>query len=210
MELNNIMNGSVNGYEMTAIMSEKGFTLVELLTAMVPSLIVLGALTSTFIIQERSYEQQAYIVEMQENVRAGMQMMIRELVMAGYDPTSAAGAGIVSANASSIRFTMDLNGDGDVSDSNEDVTYALDATDKQLTRKSTAIDTATPLAENIQGLSFTYYDSNNGITSVVGKIRRITIQLTAKTRKPDPNYSSNNGYRTRVLTSDVSPRNLCL
>lgn len=204
------MNGSVNGYEMTAIMSEKGFTLVELLTAMVPSLIVLGALTSTFIIQERSYEQQAYIVEMQENVRAGMQMMTRELVMAGYDPTSAAGAGIVSANASSIRFTMDLNGDGDVSDSNEDVTYALDATDKQLTRKSTAIDTATPLAENIQGLSFTYYDSNNGITSVVGKIRRITIQLTAKTRKPDPNYSSNNGYRTRVLTSDVSPRNLCL
>lgn len=204
------MNGSVNGYEMTAIMSEKGFTLVELLTAMVPSLIVLGALTSTFIIHERSYEQQAHIVEMQENVRAGMQMMTRELVMAGYDPTSAAGAGIVLANASSIRFTMDLNGDGDVSDSNEDVTYALDATDKQLTRKSTAIDTATPLAENIQGLSFTYYDSNNGITSVVGKIRRITIQLTAKTRKPDPNYSSNNGYRTRVLTSDVSPRNLCL
>jgi len=191
-------------------MSEKGFTLVELLTAMVPSLIVLGAVTSTFIIQERSYEQQAHIVEMQENVRAGMQMMTRELVMTGYDPTSAAGAGIVSANDSSIRFTMDLNGDGDVSDSNEDVTYALDASDKQLTRKSTAIDTATPLAENIQGLSFTYYDSNNGITSIVGKIRRITIQLTAKTCKPDPNYSSNNGYRTRTLTSDVSPRNLGL
>lgn len=204
------MNESMNGYVIAAIMSEKGFTLVELLTAMVPSLIVLGAVTSTFIIQERSYEQQAHIVEMQENVRAGMQMMTRELVMAGYDPTSAAGAGIVSANDSSIRFTMDLNGDGDVSDSNEDVTYALDATDKQLTRKSTAIDTATPLAENIQGLSFAYYDSNNGVTSIVGKIRRITIQLTAKTRKPDPNYSSNNGYRTRTLTSDVSPRNLGL
>ena len=204
------MNESMNGYEMTTIMSEKGFSMVELLTAMVPSLIVLGAVTSTFIIQERSYEQQAHIVEMQENVRAGMQMMTRELVMAGYDPTGAAGAGIVSANAYSIRFTMDLNGDGDVSDSSEDVTYALDPTDKQLTRKSTAIDTATPLAENIQGLSFTYYDSNNSITSVVGKIRRITIQLTARTREPDPNYSSNNGYRTRTLTSDVSPRNLGL
>lgn len=191
-------------------MSEKGFTLVELLTAIVPSLIVLGAVTSTFIIQNRSYEQQAHVVEMQENVRAGMQMMTRELVMAGYDPIGAAGAGIVSANADSIRFTMDLNSDGDVSDSNEDVTYALDATDKQLTRRGTGIDTATPLAENIQELSFTYYDSNNSTTSVVEKMRRITIHLTVRTRKPDPHYSSNNGYRTRTLTSDVSPRNLGL
>ena len=204
------MNESVNGYEMTAKISEKGLTLVELLTAMVPSLIVIGAVTSTFVIQNKSYEQQAQIVEMQENVRAGMQMMTRELVVAGYDPTGACGAGIVSANANSIRFTMDLNGDGDFAHSSEDVTYALDAADNQLTRKSTAIDTATPLAENIQGLSFTYYDSNNSTTSVVGKITRITIQLTARTRKPDPNYSSNNGFRTRTLTSDVSPRNLGL
>ena len=184
--------------------------MVELLTAMVPSLIVLGAVVSTFIIQDKGYEQQAHIVEMEENVRAGMQMMTGELVMAGYDPTDTTGAGIVSANANSVRFTMDLNGNGSVSDSNEDVTYALDVTDKQLTRKSTAIDNATPLAENIQGLSFIYYDSNNSITSAVGKIRRITIQLTARTRVPDPNYSSNSGYRTRRLTSDVSPRNLGL
>ena len=189
-------------------MSERGFTLVELLTAMVPALIVLGAVTSTFIIQNSTYEQQAQIVEMQENVRAGMQIMTRELLMAGFDPAGTTGAGIVSASANSIRFTMDLDGDGDVSDSNEDVTYALDATDNQLTRKCTAVDTATPLAENIQRLSFTYYDSNNCTTSVVGKIRRITIQLTARTRKPDLNCLHNNGYRTRTLTSDVSPRNL--
>ena len=195
---------------MTVIISEKGFTLVELLAAMVPALLVLGAVTSTLIMQNRSHEQQAQIVEMQENVRAGMQMMTRELVMAGYDPTRTIGAGIVSAGPSSIRFTMDLNGDGDVFDSNEDVTYGLDATDKQLTRKSTAVDTATPLAENIQALLFTYYDSNNSTTSDVGKIRRITIQLLAKTRKPDPNYLGNNGYRTRTLSSDVSPRNLGL
>ena len=192
------------------VMSEKGFTLVELVTAMVPSLIVLGAITGTFIIQNRSYERQAHIVEMQENVRAGIQLMTRELVMAGYDPTGSTGAGIVSASASSIRFTMDLNGDGDVGGSNEDVTYALDVTDKQLTRKSTAIDTATPLAENIQGLSFIYYDSNNNIASVVGEITRITIQLTARTPRPDPDHLSNGGYRTRTLTSDVSPRNLGL
>ena len=195
---------------MTVIISERGFTFVELLSTLVPALIVLGAVTSTLIIQNKSYEQQAQIVEMQENVRAGMEMMTKELVMAGYDPSGTSGARIVSAGPSVIRFTMDLDGDGNVSDSNEDVTYALDTTDKQLTRKCTAADTATPLAENIQGLFFTYYDSNNSTTSDVGKIRRITIQVSARTRKADPNYLVNNGYRTRTLTSDVSPRNLGL
>ena len=148
-------------------MSEKGFTLVELLIAMVASLIVLGAICGTFIIQNKTYEVQAQIVEMQENARAGIQMMARELMMAGYDPTGSAGAGIVSASANSIEFRMDLDGDGctngtdGTTDSNEDVTYALDATDNQLTRKGTTGGNADPLAENIQELSFTYFDGNN-------------------------------------------------
>ena len=196
--------------KMTDKRFEKGFTLVELLIAMVPSLIVLGAVTSTFIIHSHGYEQQMQVVEMQQNVRAGIQMMTTELMMAGYDPAGTAATGIVLAEPGSVRFTMDLNCDGDVSDSNEDVTYALDETDRQLTRKATATDTATPLAENIQGLLFTYYDGNNNTTSVVGNIRRITIELTAKTSRPDASYSANSGYRTRTLISDISPRNLGL
>jgi len=191
---------------MNDTMSEKAFTLVELMIAMAAGLIVLGAIIGAFLSQSKSYEREAQVVEMQENARAGMQMMISELLMAGYDPTGNAGAGIVAASTDSIRFTMDLNGDEDVSDANEDITYALDTDELQLTRNNQ------PLAENIptDGLVFTYYDSNNNTTSVVGNIRRITIQLTARTRKPDPNYPSNSGYRTRALTSDVVPRNLGL
>jgi len=195
---------------MNATMSEKGFTLVELMIAMAAALILLGAIINAFLSQSKSYDREAQIVEMQENARSGMQIMISELLMAGYDPTGGAGAGIVSASSNTIIFTADLDGDGTVSGSNEYITYALDTTDNQLTRKSTAAGTSTPLAENIQGLSFTYYDIYNSTTSVVGDIRRITIQLTARTRKSDPHYSLNGGYRTRTLTSDVVPRNLGL
>ena len=198
-------------------MSEKGFTLVELLIAMAASLIVLGAICGTFIVQNKSYEQQAQIIEMQENSRAGIQMMTREIMMAGYDPTGNAGAGIVAASANSIQFTMDLDGDQNVTGSNENVTYALDTTDNQLTRKGTAGGNADPLAENIPagGLVFRYYDSGNTellpspflSLADMAAVRRITIQLTARTKKPDPDYG---GYRTRTLTSDVTPRNLGL
>ncbi len=205
---------------MNAKMSEKGFTLVELMIAMAAALIVLGAIINAFLSQSKSYEQQAQIIEMQENARAGIQMMTRELMMAGYDPTGNAGAGIVLAESDNIQFTADLDGDGCTdgsdgsTDSNEDVTCALDTTDNQLTRKGTTGGNADPLAENIQGLVFTYYDGNNDPLSApvtnVADIRRVTIQLTARTRKPDPNYPSNSGYRTRTLTSDVVPRNLGL
>ncbi len=194
-------------------MSEKGFTLIELLVAMVASLVVLGAIAGTFIIQNNTYEQQTQVVQMQENARAGIQIMTTELLMAGYDPTGSASAGIVTAGSDSVTFSMDLDGDGTVtgsSESSEYVTYALDTTDNQITRKGTSTDTASPLSEDIETVSLTYYDANNAVTAVVADIRRITIEVRARTHKPDRNYTPNSGYRSRTLTTDVRPRNLGL
>ncbi len=195
-------------------MSEKGFTLIELLVAMVASLVVLGAIAGTFIIQNNTYEQQAQVVQMQENARAGIQIMTTEFLMAGYDPTGSASAGIVTAGSDSVTFSMDLDGDGTVtgsSESSEYVTYALDTTDNQLTRMGTSTDTSPdPLSEDIEAVSLTYYDANNAVTAVVGNIRRITIELRARTHNPDRTYTPNSGYRIRTLTSDVRPRNLGL
>ncbi|UCD86925.1 MAG: prepilin-type N-terminal cleavage/methylation domain-containing protein [Desulfobacterales bacterium] len=193
-------------------MSEKGFTLVEILVAIFASLIVLGAIAATFIIQDKSYDREDQIVDMQENVRAAMQILTAKLRMTGYDPTGSTGAGLVAADSDSIQFTMDLNGDGDILDTNpdEDITFALDTTDLQLTMDGQ------PVAENIpaNGLVLTYFDSNdNQLTTPLSAgdlaaVTRITIQLTARTQKPDPDYPG--GYRTRTLTSDVVVPNLAI
>jgi prepilin-type N-terminal cleavage/methylation domain-containing protein len=68
---------------------ESGFTLVELLIAMTIGLIILAALSSTFLMQRKIYDVQEQIVEMVQNARAAMDIMTREIRMAGYGaPTS--------------------------------------------------------------------------------------------------------------------------
>lgn len=187
-------------------MSEKGFTLVEILIAMAVSLIVLGALIGNFIMQHNTYRQQAEVTEMQEYVRAGIEMMTRELLMAGYNPAGAPGTGILSADFDSIQFAADLDEDG-VIDTDEDITYTLDTVDRQLTRNGQ------PLAENIpqDGLDFIYYDENNSelldtplSPADLARVRRITIWLKGETKSPIAGYR----YIIRKLESDVVPRNL--
>jgi len=69
--------------------NERGFTLVELLITMTISLIILTALSSTFLMQRKIYDVQEQVVEMVQNARAAMDMMTREIRMAGYGaPTS--------------------------------------------------------------------------------------------------------------------------
>ena len=182
---------------------ESGFTLVELLIAMTIGLIILAALSSTFLMQRKAYDVQEQIVEMVQTARAAMDMMTREIRMAGYDPTGSAGAGIVSVATDKIYITMDLDGDGVLDDSNEHIVY--DIYDNKLGRTvgpSANVNNPSvppyhqPVAENIEDLQIS--QSGNSIN----------VSLTARTSKPDSDYSANNGYRTHTLTSLITPRNL--
>ncbi len=182
---------------------ERGFTLIELLIAMTIGLIILAALSSTFLMQRKIFDVQEQIVEMVQTARAAMDIMTREIRMAGYDPTDLAGAGIVSVVTDKIYITMDLNGDGVLDDSNEHIVY--DIYDNKLGRTvgtSANVNNPSvppyhqPVAENIEDLQI----SQSGIS--------INVSLTARTSEPDGNYTPNGGYRTYTLTSFITPRNL--
>jgi prepilin-type N-terminal cleavage/methylation domain-containing protein len=83
---------------------EDGFTLTELLVAMVISGILLGAIVSTFITQRKAHAVQEQVTEMTLNVRAALDMVIHEVRMAGYGvPTSGL--------ASWIDWVRDAQGD---------------------------------------------------------------------------------------------------
>ncbi|MCK4533918.1 MAG: prepilin-type N-terminal cleavage/methylation domain-containing protein [Syntrophobacterales bacterium] len=199
--------------------SDAGFTIIELLIAMAVGLAVLGATYSIFILHSKTFGNQEQIAEMQQNVRAAMDFMTREIRMAGYDYTGSAGAGIVSPASNSINFTLDITStsgpdapDGDTDDPNENITYSLYTADgiQKLGRKSTAGAVNQPVAEHIQSLAFQYWDANGNTTATVANIRRIRVTITGKTAKPDPDYTPNGGYRTYTLTSVITPRNLGL
>jgi len=213
---------------MTLRANFRGFSLVEILVAMVVSGLVLSGIYSTYQSQQRSYILQEDIAQVQQNLRAAMYLLTRELRMAGFNPSGSAVAGIVDGEWSntSIRFTKDDNGDGDVADSAEDLTYSLYTSGgvQKLGRKNPT--TNQPVAENIQELWFVYLDANNNVTATLSDIRSVEVTLVARTARPTVNYVNtmtysnksgtktfgpyNDGHHRRVLSEQVSCRNLGL
>jgi type IV pilus assembly protein PilW len=194
---------------------ESGFTLVELLISMTIGLIILAALSSTFLMQRKIYDVQEQIVEMVQTARAAMDMMTREIRMAGYDPTGAGFDGI-TYDADQLEIKADMyetnntgNPDGDTDDSNEHIKYTMDSDYPFEIRRNTG-GGRQEFALNIQSFTFEYLDSAGNATTTTADIRQIRITIKARTSKADADYSANNGYRTHTLTSLITPRNLGL
>jgi type IV pilus assembly protein PilW len=195
-----------------------GFTLMELLVSMSIGMVVLAALAKTFTVQSRQNSAEEQVAQMQGNARAALDLMVREIQMAKYNPagTAFSSAYGVTYSASELEVKADMNGDGTISTSSgsvEDIIYARDAVNNYITRKLGSTGTAEIVADNITAFTFAYYDANgSAVTSSgnSGNIRKVTINITARTAKPDPSYTSNSGYRTYQISADITPPNMAL
>ena len=195
-----------------------GFTLMELLVSMSIGMVVLAALAKTFTVQSRQNTAEEQVAQMQGNARAALDLMVREIQMAKYNPagTAFSSAYGVTYSASQLEVKADMNGDGTISTSSgsvENIIYARDAVNNYITRKLGSTGTAEIVADNITAFTFAYYDANgNAVTSSAnsGNIRKVTINITARTAKPDPSYTSNSGYRTYQISVDITPPNMAL
>ncbi len=67
---------------------EKGLTLIELLVALVISVLIISGLYRTFIGQQKTYTVQEQIVDMQQNARTAVNRMMSEIRMAGFGNVS--------------------------------------------------------------------------------------------------------------------------
>ncbi|MDX9788267.1 MAG: prepilin-type N-terminal cleavage/methylation domain-containing protein [Desulfobacterales bacterium] len=128
--------------------SSRGFTLVELLIGIAISSVVVAAAYSVFSSQQKAYTVQQGVVDIQENLRAGLYYLTREIRLAGYNRlefSTKEAVGIIEAGSGKVRFTMDIydgvddDGDGMVvndvdeigfcdkalNSPGEDITYAL-------------------------------------------------------------------------------------
>lgn len=189
----------------------EGFTLVELMVSMGIGMVILAAVTTTFMSQTRIYNAQEQINEMQQNARGALDILSRELKMAGYKPNGGGFDG-VTYSTTQLRVQADLNSDGAISTSstaNEQITYAFDNANEQITR-AVGSGSAQILAEHISAFTFNYLDSAGAATTVSANIRQLSITITAKTAKPDPNFTSNGGYRNYTMSATITPGNLAL
>jgi type IV pilus assembly protein PilW len=76
---------------MSKPLNARGFTLIEMMIAMAAGLVVLIGIYSAYQNHQRSHVTQQLVVDMQQNARAAMALMKREIRMAGYDPAATDG-----------------------------------------------------------------------------------------------------------------------
>ena len=184
--------------------AQKGFSLVELLIVLFISGIVLTGIYKIFFSQQCAYRIQEQVVELNQNLRATLDLMVREIRLANYRTPASSVLGILEASPTRIRVLADLNQDGDTLDVDEDITYAYDPGSQKIWRN----DAQFVLAENIVQFSFLYTLADGSTTqnpTQLGEIRKITLSITGRTAFPSP---VNGQYRTLALNSDITPRNM--
>lgn len=204
------------------ISKENGFTLVELLVALALTGLVMTVVYKTFASQQKVYVMQENGSAMQQDLRSAMEIVSKDLRMAGYSPSRPGDAGIVTATASTLTFTLDSEEDGDLADDPGDrITYSLSGT--TLGRTSGA-GVPQPVGDNIDALNFVYLDADGNVTATLTDIRSIQLTLLARSERSDKEYTNkstylnqqgaviygpiNDGFRRRLLTSTVRCRNL--
>ena len=202
------------------LQTRNGFTLIELLIALAVGALLMGGIYGLLAQQRNAYARHQQMLEMRQNVRLGLDVMINDIRMAGFDPTGNAGAGIVTARADLMRFTIDRNGSGTIGDAPfEDVAYRARAGSLRIQSVREKASGFQAVVDTIQRLRFCYVlpssDPQPPCVSQVPagqlqNIRAVRVTLTAKASRRDPQYPENGGYRTLERVAVVQLRNVAL
>ncbi len=193
--------------------NDQGYTLIEVVISLALSVVTVGAVYNVYLSQVKAQVVREDKLDMQQHARVAMDLVVREVIMAGYDPRHVnrdvnAGNdfyGIIH-HPTQLMIKADLDGNGIPTDSNESIQFSHDQATFTLRR-----DTGggrQPLAEHIESFSIKYFDQNGRATTDSKEVRQIEIKIIARTQRPDVRYPRNGGYRTITLQSRITPRNL--
>jgi prepilin-type N-terminal cleavage/methylation domain-containing protein len=174
-----------------AMDSAKGFTLVELIVAMVILVVVVGIVGSITITVEKGYVSQQALLEAQNNARVAMDMILRLVRMAGNNPMLIVFEPIHpdpdgNSLMDSIRLRSDWNpSDGDLGDRYEDMIFSTN--NGVMYVKQPSDGSPVEFVDRIESLSFTYFDnSGNAIADPVASRSSIAyVDVELHTRVPD-------------------------
>ena len=195
--------------------NKKGFTAVELLVSLAILSMTLGSIYSLYMSFIRTCTKEGVKINVQQGVRSSLDMMIRDIRLAGLDPAGTDDFGIVAVTPRRIQFTADRDMDGELDDA--DATDGIDDPDMEfmayeydgssivrmsLYKADGSLEISDTMVENVTDLSFAYFNSEANTTSVVDDIRTVEIRMTIQ--KP----SGRDGPVSRTLVKRVKCRNL--
>ncbi len=194
------------------VWNQRGTSLIELLVSTL-FVSILTAISYSFARAAlMSAQVQQVKSEAQEVTVIALDVMTRELRMAGFNAAGVPLAALRAAARDRVEVVADLNGDGDTADSNERVTYLYNAEKQQLMR-ATGGGSPQPMVRNVppEGFRISYFDAagteippgTDGMAAEqLRRVHRIDVALHVRLSNPDPNVAA-------PLTSTVS-NSVCL
>jgi type IV pilus assembly protein PilW len=209
--------------------NKRGITLLELLVALVIFGIVTAGSYRLFVAQSKAYVVQDQVVEIQQNIRAAMEILLRDLRMAGFDNDRTSKIPIAGYNPivpGDHSLTISYEHD---SMTQYSVVFWRDENTSRLLRQLTTTKddgSSVPgpqdvILENVDALDFSY-----GVALLIGgnedgmvdqweddstkigsnKVVAVRVQLTARPEPVNPDVQTMVSPRT--LESTVALRNL--
>jgi Tfp pilus assembly protein PilW len=200
---------------------ERGFTMIELMIAVLVSLTILGSAASVISAVQNTYAHQMDDATVQQEARFAMDFIRRTLEQAGSNPYNISFAnvspcagvgfqGIRILSSSSVRVQSDVTPDGfligedstSCNQQGEDVTIAFDSANGTITREDLAIDAA-PVAWTdgvFTGLAFQYFDASMTATTDPESVRVARVTITGRSRTARPGVAEGTTF---TLESDV-------
>jgi prepilin-type N-terminal cleavage/methylation domain-containing protein len=154
-------------FKSQSIFHKRGITLIELLVALAIFGTMIGAIYRVFIAQARAYTVQDQVVEVQQDIRGAMELMLRDLRMAGFQTEAFNSPAITNApvvtplqnNSITVNYEYIA---GALTMINQ-VTYFLQAgaggTQNlfyRLTQTPPGVTNTEMILQNVNGLTFTY------------------------------------------------------
>ncbi len=170
----------------------RGLTLVELMVVLVLSLLLSATVYLAYQVQHRSSLVQHQVTSIQQDIRAAMDIIAKDIRNAGYDtnPSSSSVLAIVTSSSGASSLTVQNMGGS--------AAYTLSGTD--LLRDGQI------MVSNVTSLGFTYTSgTSNDITGAIvpSQVRYIMVNITIA--RPDPDNPGTTIDRT--LTRRVRLRN---
>lgn len=189
----------------------RGFTMIELMVAFFIGVFVTGMVITVMDLSVRNYRTQERVSDIQQDVRAAMEIIARDVRMAGFNPRRGSGATIVEAGKNLLSFQLDSDMDNAVTidssespSSREFISYSFDEQDREISCKVNEGNNQ-PLISNVSNLQFTYFDENGDeldpVNNIAEDIRRVRISVTCGQK------DTRGKSFERTLTTNVTIRN---
>lgn len=208
------------------LLNKTGITLIELLVVLVICGLVVAGIYRVFVAQTRAYTIQDQVVEVQQSIRSAMEILLRDLRIAGYDNDSVnskisiANPIIPADNSVTVNYEYDNTHRYEVEYWLDNGTFGILKRRLRIYLDTGAVDSDTTenILENVNAFNFTYGVDTNGngaveswvLAGAIGTAKVIALRVHLSARPDQTNPDVQKMVSPRTLESTVTLRNLCL